>query len=198
MGSAQTGMDQLWPPVIRWGVWLVLMMVVMGWVARSRLRARPTANAHRLAHPPSTLIIGLVVFTFFAGIAVVSNVYANQTTSVFTTAVFVGFAALALWLLADYFAGRHEVSDDGMNHGSVTGRRQVTWAEVSGVRYSPAMKWFRLQTRSGRVARVSAMLVGLPEFARLVLEKVPADAIEPETRPVLVATAAGHPPSVWQ
>jgi hypothetical protein len=31
-----------------------------------------------------------------------------------------------------------------------------------------------------------------------VLARVPADAIEPETRPVLEATAAGHPPSVWQ
>jgi hypothetical protein len=156
------------------------------------------ADARRLAHPPSTLIIGLVVFGLFAGIAVVSNVSANRTTSVFATAVFVGFAALALWLVADYFVGRHEVTDDGMSHGSLIGRRQLKWAEVSGVRYSPTMKWFRLQTRSGRAARVSAMLVGLPEFARLVLEKVPATAIDAETRPVLEATATGHPPSVWQ
>src|SRR5262245_7918260 len=188
----------LWPQVIRWGIWLVLMVVVMGWVARSRLRARPAAAACRLAHPPSTLIIGLVVFALFAGIAVVSNVYANRTTSVFTTAVFVGFAALALWLVADYFVGRHEVSDEGMSHGSLAGRRQFKWTEVSGVRYSLAMKWFRWEIRSGRVARVSAMLVGLPEFARLVLAKVPAGAIDPETRPVLEATATGHPPSVWQ
>jgi len=138
------------------------------------------------------------VFALFTGIAVVSNVHANRTTSVFTTAIFVGFAVLALWLVADYFVGRHVVSDDGMNHGGLTGRRQFKWAEVSGVRYSPAMKWFRLETRSGQVTRVSAMLVGLPEFARLVLARVPAGAIEPETRPVLEATAAGHLPSVWQ
>jgi hypothetical protein len=189
---------ELWPQVIRWGIWLLLMVVVMGWVARSRFRGRPAADARRLAHPPSTLIIGLVVFALFAGIAVVSNVYANRTTSVFTTAVFVGFAALALWLVADYFVGRHEVSDEGMSHGSLTGRRQFRWTEVSGVRYSPAMKWFRLEIRSGRAARVSSMLVGLPDFARLVLAKVPAGAIDPETRPVLEATATGHPPSVWQ
>src|SRR4029450_4211426 len=182
---------ELWPRVIRWVIWLLLMVVVMGWVARSRFRGRPAADARRLAHPPSTLLM-LVVFALFAGIAVVSNVYANHTTSVFTTAVFVGFAALALWLVADYFVGRHEVSDEGMSHGSLTGRRQFRWTEVSGVRYSPAMKWFRLEIRSGRAARVSAMLVGLPEFARLALAKVPAGAIDPEAPPVVEARATAH------
>lgn len=41
------------------------------------------------------------------------------------------------------------------------------------------------------------MLVGLPEFARLLLAHVPPGAIEPGTLPVLDATAAGRPPSVW-
>ncbi|HEY7041339.1 MAG TPA: hypothetical protein VID28_20900 [Methylomirabilota bacterium] len=182
---------------IQWGIWVVLVALVMAWVARSRHRARPTSEARRLAHPPSTLIIGLVVFALFAGIAVVSNVYANKTTTWLTTTVFLGFAALALWLVVDYFVARHEVSDAGLRHGSVTGRRDIGWAEVSSVQYSPTMKWFRLTTRSGRVARVSAMLVGLPEFARLLLAHAPPGAIERETRPVLEATAAGDPPSVW-
>jgi hypothetical protein len=187
----------LWGPVIRWGLWVVLMVIIMGWVARSRHRPRPASDARRLVHPPSTLIIGLTVFTLFAAIAVVSNVYANRTTTWLTTTVFLGFAGLALWLVVDYFTARHEVSDAGMRHGSVTGRRDIEWAEVSSVQYSPAMKWFRLETRSGRVARVSAMLVGLPEFARLLLAHVPGRAIEAQTLPVLEATAAGDPPSVW-
>lgn len=189
--------QELWGQVIRWGIWVVLMAIVMGWVARSRHRSRPPSEGRRLAHPPSTLMIGLTVFGLFSGIAVVSNVYANKTTTVFTTAVFLGFAALALWMVADYFVARHQVSDEGMSHGSLMGRRDFRWAEVASVRYAPAMKWFRLETRSGRVARVSAMLVGLPEFARLLLAKVPPGAIEPQTLPVLEATASGEPPSVW-
>jgi hypothetical protein len=59
------------------------------------------------------------------------------------------------------------------------------------------MKWFRLETRTGAVARISAMLIGLPEFARLLLAHAPADAIPPETLLVLEATAAGNPPPVW-
>ena len=41
------------------------------------------------------------------------------------------------------------------------------------------------------------MRVGRPEFARRRLAHVRPGAIEPETRPVLEATAAGDPPSVW-
>jgi len=51
-----------WAPIVRWAVWAVLMSLVMGWIARSRHRSRPTAEQRRLAHPPSTLIIGGVCF----------------------------------------------------------------------------------------------------------------------------------------
>jgi hypothetical protein len=155
-------------------------------------------QAGRLVHPPTTLIVGLAGFALFAGIAVISNVYANKTTTVATTSVFLGFAALSLFVVADYFLAKHEVSDEGMNSRRFTGRRgSLRWSEVVTVRYSPAMKWFRLSSRSGEVARVSVMLLGLREFARLVLAHVPPSAIEPHTLPVLQATADGRPPSVW-
>ena len=59
------------------------------------------------------------------------------------------------------------------------------------------MKWFLLETASGSKVRVSAMLTGLPEFARLVLRHVPKEAIEPGTRAILAETEQGRPPSVW-
>jgi hypothetical protein len=59
------------------------------------------------------------------------------------------------------------------------------------------MKWFRLETASGEVARLSAMLVGLPELAGLLLVHAPPQAIDAETLAILEATAGGHPPSVW-
>jgi hypothetical protein len=76
------------------------MTLVMGWVARSRFKARPHSDSQRLVHPPSTLIIGVVVFLFFAGIAIISNIFPNKTVTWWTTAVFVGFALLSLlmWL----------------------------------------------------------------------------------------------------
>jgi hypothetical protein len=62
------------------------------------------------------------------------------------------------------------------------------------VHYAPVLKWFRLETREGKVARISAMLVGLPEFAQVLLRRAPPGAIDDETAQVLRATAAGDLP----
>jgi hypothetical protein len=59
------------------------------------------------------------------------------------------------------------------------------------------MKWFRLEAQSGTVIRISAMLTGLPEFARLLLVHAPTQGIDAKTLELLRATAAGDPPSVW-
>ena len=76
-------------------------------------------------------------------------------------------------------------------------RRYLRWSDLRTVRYAPVMKWFRLETRSGDVARVSAMMMGLPEFARIFLAHSPKEAVEPHTLQMLQSTADGHPLSVW-
>ena len=71
------------------------------------------------------------LFLFFAGIAVISNVYANATTTWLTTTVFVGFALLALPIVGDYFAARHEVSEEGLRYGRLFGAGgQIRWADL--------------------------------------------------------------------
>lgn len=187
-----------WITTIQWSVWAVLMSLVMGWLAKSRHRPRPDSQRRELAHPPSTLIIGLVCLVFFTGLAILSNVYANKTTTWWTTATFVGFALLAVPLIAEYFLARHEVSEEGMYYRRLTGAsKSLRWSELRAVRYAPGMKWFRLETESGEVARISVMLMGLPEFARLVLAHVPRQSIEENTLHVLQSTAEGDPPSIW-
>src|SRR5262245_24054620 len=187
-----------WVTALQWTVWAIVMSLVMGWLAKSRRRARPTSEQGRLAHPPSTLIMGLVCFVFFAGIAVASNVFANETTTWWTTAIFIGFAGASGLMIADYVRARHHVSEDGLAYRTLTGaRRDLRWSELRSVRYAPALKWFRLETQSGDVARISVMLMGLPEFARLLLAHSSKGAVEPPTLEILQATADGHPPSVW-
>jgi len=187
-----------WITVLQWTLWALAMVLVMRWLGKARFRKRSDHDARRLAHPASTLIIGLVCFGFFAGIAIVSNVIPNKTTTWWTTAVFVGFALMSVPMISDYFLARHEVTDEGLKYRTMFGAsRYVRWADLQHVHYAPVMKWFRLQTNTGVVARVSVMLMGLPEFARLLLEHAPAGAIAPETLPVLQATADGYPPSLW-
>jgi len=74
---------------------------------------------------------------------------------------------------------------------------QIRWADLKSVRFSAAMKWFRLESQSGTVVRISVLLIGLPVFAQLLLVHTPPEAIESKTLPVLRTTAEGNPPSVW-
>lgn len=173
------------------------MSVIVGWLARSRLKARRNPEARRLAHPPSTLIIGLIGFVFFGGLALVSH-FVNGAATWIATVIFIGFALLSVPILADYFRARHEVSEEGLSFGRMFGRRgYVKWSDLRRVKYLPSMKWFRLETGSGDVARISAMLTGLPQFARFLLEHAPTEAIDIKTIPVLEATATGNPPPLW-
>jgi hypothetical protein len=152
----------------------------------------------RLIHPPSTLIVGLVCLALFAGLAIVSNAVPNPTTTWWTTAVFLAFAAMAAYLLVDYARADHAVSPEGLAYRTLLGRgRFLRWSELRSVRYAPAMKWFRLEAQDGAVVRLSVMLMGLPELAREVLAQAPPSAVDANTRPILETTAQGHPPSVW-
>jgi Bacterial PH domain len=171
---------------------------VMGWAGRSRFH-RQSGHARRLLHPISTLIIGLVCLVLFAGAVVASNVFPNPTVTWWTTSIFVGFALLSALVVSAFFLEEHQVSEDGLASRNFVGvRKYLRWSDLRSVRYSPAMKWFRLETHSGTAARVSVMLTGLPEFARLLLINAARGSTDPETFKVLGATAAGNPPSVWR
>lgn len=182
---------------LQWTLWGLLMSAIIALVAKSRGSTRPASDARRLQHPTSTFVIGLACFLLFAAIAVASNVFANATTNWKTTTVFVGFALLALPVVGDYFAARHEVSEESLRYGRLVGAGgYMPWTELKSVRFSDAMKWFRLESRSGKVVLLSVMLMGLPTFAQLLLAHAP-QPIAKNALPILQTTAEGNPPSVW-
>ena len=59
-----------WAVVLQWTLWLALMTAVMRWVGRTRERPAATHSPGTLAHPRSTLLIGLVCSGFFLACAV--------------------------------------------------------------------------------------------------------------------------------
>jgi hypothetical protein len=70
-------------------------------------------------------------------------------------------------MVSGFFLQHHEVSEDGLAYRSMTGaRKDLRWSDLKAVRYSPAKKSFRLETRAGDSARISAMLMGLPDWLR--------------------------------
>src|SRR5207244_2880497 len=130
---ATTADNKSW---LQWTLWTLLMSLIMSWVARGCGRPRPVGSAQRLQHPTSTLIIGLAGFLLFAAIAVVSNVFANVTTTWWTTAIFVGFALLALPILGDYLAARQEVSEEGLRYGRLLCSVGCwPWLDLKSVRF---------------------------------------------------------------
>lgn len=187
-----------WTHALQWGLWFLVMTLVMGWLARARLRARGAPAANVLEHPTSTLIIGLICSGFFLAVAVLSLLFPGKDGSIWISLLFLGFALLGVPLVIEYFRVRHHLEPGGMRYRSLLGKSgALHWNEVASVRYAPVAKWFRLETRHGDVVRVSAMLIGLPEFARAVLLEVPASSIETEARTLLEQTASGSPPSLW-
>jgi PH (Pleckstrin Homology) domain-containing protein len=199
MTAAVLAARPVWAIVLQWTLWLALMTLVMRWVGRTREDPAGTQARGTLAHPRSTLVIGLVCTAFFLACAVGSVVLPGRTRPpAWLPFFFLAFAALGVPMILDWRNARHTLVPGGLRYHTMLGRAgDLRWTEVRKLSYSSSSKWFRLDLADGRVVRISAMLVGLPEFAAAALAEVPAAAIDPGTRTVLAATAAGELPKVW-
>jgi hypothetical protein len=184
--------------IIQWGIYLVAMTLVMGWLARSRLRSpdATTTGGVLLKQPVGMLFLGLVAMGMFGAFAVLS--YGARTGGPGVAAIFLVFVALGAYVTYSYFADRLELRPDGIVYPRLARRwRFAPWDEISAVRYGSAMKWFVFTLRDGTRLRASAILIGLPALAEATLRHVPTERIAPDAMGVLRETADGRPPSVW-
>jgi hypothetical protein len=184
--------------VIQWGFFFVATGAVMGWVGRSRLRPTSVTAPGRLAHPPSTLIVGVVCSGLFGLLAALS-IASSGAGARLAGALFLVLASMSVLVVLDYCNARHSLRPDGLEYGRMLGGGGVLlWSDVHRIHYSQPGKWFRLEARDGRVVRISAMLQGLPEFAREALAHLPATAMDAKTRWILAETEQGRLPPIWQ
>jgi hypothetical protein len=140
-----------------------------------------------------------VCTALFAALSYLSVRFPGRNPSTWPTLVFAGFALMGVFLLLEYWRARHELRAEGLHYGKTLGRPGLArWDEIARVGYSHILKRFRLELTDGRVVRLSALLQGLPLLATEILARVPASAIDADTRSVLEQTAAGNPPPVWQ
>ena len=111
--------------------WIATMTVTMRWLARSRSQARPAQDAEHLRQPGSMLAIGIVGTLFCIGIMVAFTIWPDDSSGFLSYAFLCAFTLLPLFVLADYFNGRHDVSEAGMDVGRASGRRLAFgWDEV--------------------------------------------------------------------
>lgn len=184
--------------IVQWTIWGVLMALVMGWLGSQRTKSDNEAPAGRLRHPVGILVVGVACTFFFLALAMASIVFDNGTGGWGVASAFSAFALAGGLMILEYYRARHECSSNGLTYARLFGRGGfIGWQNVTAIRYSDAMKWFRITAHTGEVARISAMQKGLPHFAGLVLAHVHSPAIDDETRLVLEETAAGNPPAIW-
>jgi hypothetical protein len=181
---------------LQWILWAVAMSLVMRWLARSR---KPeSAEPGVLRHPTAILIVGVVCGGFFLLLAVLCALFPGKTGNWKIVAFFLMFASVGLLLVGEHRRVWHRLVPGGLEYHTLFGRHgTLHWEDVIRAGWSDGAKWFWLERRGGEVVRISAMLIGLQEFARAVLDGVPRSAIEPDALRVLEETADGRPPNVW-
>ncbi len=173
----------------------LLTSLVTAWAAASRKRAQAAAAPARMQYPAITGIIGVLVLGALLILAAFVATAGNGAGRPVVAGVFAAFGALGLLLILESVRVWHVLTADGLEFGRLLGPRgSLRWRDVTRLTYSKEMRWFRIETASGEVARISAILTGLPEFARAVLEQVPTYAIDDSARGVLQARAQGPLP----
>jgi len=179
-------------------IWIILMGLVMGWLARSRLRPPPqTESGTVLKLPVGLLVVGLVCAGMFGAFAYFS--FSAPTGGPVVASVFSAFALLGCYLIYLFATEWYEVRPDGIAYRTMLGRTRVaSWEDVRHVRYASALQWFVIRMQDGRVLRLSAMLIGLPALAHMLLSKVGGERLDPDSAEVVRQTASGNLPKVWQ
>jgi len=190
-------MDWLW--MLLPGV--VIMFVnprLMQWVERSRLRVRPAAEARSLVQPRGVLAIG---FGFLVAAAVFGFAmfdWLNVSENSWLYGAVAVLLAPGLWVIAEYYLVRHELKQEGMQFKRLFGRRgEFGWNDVEHVSFNKAMGWYRIVLRSGEKVRISFMLMGLPEFARMLLLHAPRAHVSPAAHTMLQDLAQNKLRPLW-
>lgn len=189
-----------WLEILKWILIGVVAFLIGRWSRRYGFRIRPSPDGTTLKQPVSVLMAGVVGFIFWSGITVISNTIAkNETTTLWSTAIFVFLALMSLVLIAYYFFARHQLSPEGLAYGRLHGKREfIRWPDIREITYKRRMGWFRLQTAAGSGIRISVTLSGLPEFAQHLLAHVPPERLDDLTRSLLTEIAAGKKPESWK
>ena len=194
-----------WVWALQFAIWCVVFVAAMRWLAQSRERRREAAD-RTMYLPASVLVIGVAALGLFTALTVLSNLdpgidnqgrhLTEQNPAV--TLTFAGFSLLGAIVVYDYFVEHHSFDEAALSFNTLTRRGVVAWDDIASIGYSDAAKWFRLVAADGRVIRISVMLTGVQEFARMVLQRVPTARIEPQARTLLENSARGELPSVWR
>jgi hypothetical protein len=192
---ARMGEPAWWIGALEKGAVALALVVVMGWLGRSRTTAS-SPEARVLRYPRGIWWIGVVATAIFGGFATLMLFLA--TNGLRLAAAFIPFIALGAYLVADYYATSFELMPDGFRFRLLhKGRGVVHWTQIERVEWSEIAKWWVIRTVHGDKIRLSAGLQGLPALATALLENVVAHRYTPKAHELMRETAAGRPPALY-
>lgn len=156
------------------------------WLAQQRLWQQPGDDAIALVQPPFMLKAGLACSTFCCFALVAMHLWPSCRSEAWVHVGFLGGALGSLYMVADYYLGRHFVDDLGVEYGRVLGQRDYfRWDDVVQVAYNDDMEWYRIDLLSGATVRISARMIGLSVFARHMYAHVPDTRFQSRSRSLL-------------
>ena len=197
-GAESMSQRPFWASIIQWTLWALIMAGLAGWLARGRRKRVVSEGQTVMVYPLVALGLAIFCVVFSLALVVFSSMAPRDNAPWWAIAIFAVMLAGSLHMLVDCVVGRYALTEEGLRYvGVFTGVRLFKWTDLKSLKYAPAMHWFKLVDSEGQVARISVMMTGLPEFARLLMERARHVDIDAATVPILTQTAKGDPPSVW-
>ncbi|PNB72046.1 hypothetical protein C1X30_34750, partial [Pseudomonas sp. FW305-BF6] len=83
----------------QWTSVTLLILIILRWLMKEQIKERTTEESGLLRLPRGVLIVGLTCLLGFSALAIISNIISNKTTTAWTTAGFLSFALLGLYLV---------------------------------------------------------------------------------------------------
>lgn len=177
----------------QWAIWGALMALAFFLIDRSRKRDMKRDFGRTLNLPAYVLVVGVLDFGMFAGFAVFSNLFPNDTVTIWSTLVFCAFASLGAYMLYAFAVERHSYDDEKLVYVRFSGaKRELRWDDVRSVRYTPSMQWFVLEDGAGKRYYLATILRGMKPFCALLKARVEPGRIHYLAHEALDKLAAGQ------
>jgi tetratricopeptide (TPR) repeat protein len=174
-----------WQMIALVGAGILAVIVFFVWLEQTD-RAAAAANDRLMRYPRHHVFVGAAAGVGFGYVAWLGfwNSYLPLREDGFVVPSF--FVALGLGLVISSLTVRHELLADGALFRRFGGRKvHMKWADLRSIRYVTFMKWFRLESKSGSVVRISESMTCMQPFARAVLAHADAAIADIKTRGAL-------------
>lgn len=137
--------------IIEWVVFGLVITLIFSLMKRNKKKDLEANVGNTLKLPLYVFFIGLIDFLLFGGFALFSNLFPNGTESVATTAIFIGFSILGLFLVYVYFVEKYTYDENEIIYRKMTFRKmKIEWKYVESVKYSSGMQWFVIKRDDGK------------------------------------------------